>query len=207
MGFNAIVSMNARVKSGIHMNMSIFADIMHVYAVIWKSFSICSTMVRRNPSEWCNTSICQRRVSTGLCHWSLQEHVAKQIPSTGNAVFMGHWPMPFEVYWEVTMFWPRARSSETPTMNFSASESTVPANALPIRLSSRLFEQGLYSDVTFVVDERTFPLHRCVLAARSSFFQEAFENRWHGRQEIKLPNARVNLSPGRWQWDRHLSSW
>lgn len=60
----------------------------------------------------------------------------------------------------------------------------------------RLFEQGLYSDVTFVVDERIFPLHRCVLAARSSFFQEAFETRWYGKREIKLPHARVTLFVG-----------
>jgi len=55
----------------------------------------------------------------------------------------------------------------------------------------RLFEQGLYSDVTFVIDERIFPLHRCVLAARSSFFQEAFEKRWHEKQHIHLTKAKV----------------
>ena len=55
----------------------------------------------------------------------------------------------------------------------------------------RLFEQGLYSDVTFVVDEREFPLHRCVLAARSVFFQEAFEKRWYGKRHINLTKAKV----------------
>ncbi len=56
---------------------------------------------------------------------------------------------------------------------------------------SRLFDQGLYSDVTFVIDEQLFPLHRCVLAARSSFFQEAFEERWHEKRIIKLTKAKV----------------
>ncbi len=55
----------------------------------------------------------------------------------------------------------------------------------------RLFEQGLYSDVTFVIDERTFSLHRCVLAARSPFFQEAFEGRWYGKRDISLTKAKV----------------
>jgi hypothetical protein len=55
----------------------------------------------------------------------------------------------------------------------------------------RLFEQGLYSDVTFVIDERIFSLHRCVLAARSSFFQEAFEKRWHEKRYINLTKAKV----------------
>ncbi|CAF4337261.1 unnamed protein product, partial [Adineta steineri] len=56
----------------------------------------------------------------------------------------------------------------------------------------KLFEQGLYSDVTFVVDERTFPLHRCVLAARSSFFREALESRWHNKRYINLTKAKFN---------------
>jgi ankyrin repeat/BTB/POZ domain-containing protein 1 len=55
----------------------------------------------------------------------------------------------------------------------------------------RLFEQGLYSDVTFVVDERIFPLHRCVLAARSSFFREALQTRWNEKQHINLTKAKV----------------
>ena len=55
----------------------------------------------------------------------------------------------------------------------------------------RLYEQGLYSDVTFVVDERIFPLHRCVLAARSSFFQDAFETRWFQKRFINLTKAKV----------------
>lgn len=63
----------------------------------------------------------------------------------------------------------------------------------------RLFEQGLYSDVTFVVDERTFPLHRCVLAARSSFFQEALEKRWHGKRQINLMKAKVLRSILPWE--------
>jgi ankyrin repeat/BTB/POZ domain-containing protein 1 len=58
----------------------------------------------------------------------------------------------------------------------------------------RLFEQGLYSDVTFVIDERTFSLHRCVLAARSSFFQEAFEKRWYEKRHIHLTKAKVFFS-------------
>ncbi|CAF0763964.1 unnamed protein product [Adineta steineri] len=56
----------------------------------------------------------------------------------------------------------------------------------------KLFEQGLYSDVTFVVDERTFPLHRCVLAARSSFFREALESRWHNKRYVNLTKAKFN---------------
>ena len=57
----------------------------------------------------------------------------------------------------------------------------------------RLFEQGLYSDVTFVVDEKIFPLHRCVLAARSSFFHDALEKRWHGKRDIILTKAKVSF--------------
>ncbi|CAF3442992.1 unnamed protein product [Rotaria socialis] len=56
----------------------------------------------------------------------------------------------------------------------------------------KLFEQGLYSDITFVVDERKFPLHRCVLAARSSFFHETLENRWHGKRLVNLTKAKFN---------------
>ncbi|CAF1018042.1 unnamed protein product [Rotaria sp. Silwood1] len=56
----------------------------------------------------------------------------------------------------------------------------------------KLYEQGLYSDVTFIVDERVFSLHRCVLAARSSFFHEAFEKRWHEKRLINLTKAKFN---------------
>jgi hypothetical protein len=45
--------------------------------------------------------------------------------------------------------------------------------------------------VTFVVDEQVFSLHGCVLAARSSFFQEAFEERWYEKRHINLTKAKV----------------
>ncbi|UJR30013.1 hypothetical protein I4U23_017558 [Adineta vaga] len=56
----------------------------------------------------------------------------------------------------------------------------------------KLYEEGLYSDVTFVIDERTFSLHRCVLAARSAFFHDALEKRWHGKRCIQLTKAKFN---------------
>ena len=57
----------------------------------------------------------------------------------------------------------------------------------------RLYEEGLYSDVTFIIDERTFSLHRCVLAARSAFFHEALGTRWKGKRCIHLAKAKVSV--------------
>lgn len=45
--------------------------------------------------------------------------------------------------------------------------------------------------MTFIVDERTFLLHRCVLAARSTFFHEALGKRWKGKRCIYLTKAKV----------------
>ncbi|CAF1205224.1 unnamed protein product [Adineta ricciae] len=56
----------------------------------------------------------------------------------------------------------------------------------------KLYEEGSYSDVTFIVDERTFSLHRCVLAARSAFFHEALGTRWKGKRCIHLGKAKFN---------------
>ena len=56
----------------------------------------------------------------------------------------------------------------------------------------RLFEQGLYSDVTFTIQGKCFPLHRCVLAARSKYFQEALDQRWRGKSHINLTKAKVS---------------
>ncbi|XP_033745465.1 ankyrin repeat and BTB/POZ domain-containing protein 1-like [Pecten maximus] len=55
----------------------------------------------------------------------------------------------------------------------------------------RLLEDGIYSDVTFLVHNETFPVHRCILAARCNYFAEMFRTKWLGRRVITIKHALV----------------
>ncbi|XP_069101724.1 ankyrin repeat and BTB/POZ domain-containing protein 1-like [Argopecten irradians] len=55
----------------------------------------------------------------------------------------------------------------------------------------RLLEDGIYSDMTFVVHNEMFPVHRCILAARCPYFAEMFRTKWKGRPVITLKHALV----------------
>ncbi|XP_045164247.1 ankyrin repeat and BTB/POZ domain-containing protein 1-like isoform X2 [Mercenaria mercenaria] len=55
----------------------------------------------------------------------------------------------------------------------------------------RLSDPGMYQDVTFDVHGEKFPVHRCILSARSSYFADLFRTRWKGRKEIKLKHQMI----------------
>ncbi|XP_042240790.1 ankyrin repeat and BTB/POZ domain-containing protein 1-like isoform X1 [Homarus americanus] len=50
----------------------------------------------------------------------------------------------------------------------------------------RLFESGEHNDITFVVQGESFPLHRCLLIARSEYFRDMFSTRWHNRSRVSI---------------------
>ncbi|XP_039629168.1 ankyrin repeat and BTB/POZ domain-containing protein 1 isoform X1 [Polypterus senegalus] len=56
----------------------------------------------------------------------------------------------------------------------------------------RLLEQGYYSDIVFFVHGETFHAHRCILRARSEYFNEMFETKWKGKSIIALKHPLVN---------------
>ncbi|CAF0921302.1 unnamed protein product [Didymodactylos carnosus] len=56
----------------------------------------------------------------------------------------------------------------------------------------KIFEDAPYYDITFIIDEQIFLLHRCILSARSLFFQDALQTRWKDKKCIKLSKAKFN---------------
>ncbi|XP_019744024.1 ankyrin repeat and BTB/POZ domain-containing protein 1 isoform X2 [Hippocampus comes] len=55
-----------------------------------------------------------------------------------------------------------------------------------------LLEQGLHSDITFVVHGQMFTAHRCVLAALSEYFAEMFATKWTNKSLIHLKHPLIN---------------
>ncbi|XP_041377868.1 ankyrin repeat and BTB/POZ domain-containing protein 1-like [Gigantopelta aegis] len=71
-------------------------------------------------------------------------------------------------------------------------------------ISSRTLRRSLYeeflrkmlqsaddADVTFSVHGERFPVHRCVLCARSTYFTELFKTRWKDRSDIDLKHELI----------------
>ncbi|XP_043245593.1 ankyrin repeat and BTB/POZ domain-containing protein 1-like isoform X1 [Amphibalanus amphitrite] len=56
----------------------------------------------------------------------------------------------------------------------------------------RLLEAHPFSDITFVVHGASFPVHRCVLAARSEYFCDMLDTKWRDRTTVTLTNDLVN---------------
>ncbi|XP_005223221.1 ankyrin repeat and BTB/POZ domain-containing protein 1 isoform X1 [Bos indicus x Bos taurus] len=56
----------------------------------------------------------------------------------------------------------------------------------------RLLEQGLHSDVVFVVHGRAFRAHRGVLGARSTYFAHMLDTKWKGRSAVVLRHPLIN---------------
>ena len=55
----------------------------------------------------------------------------------------------------------------------------------------RLLEQGLHSDMVFVVHGRAFRAHRGVLGARSTYFAHMLDTKWKGRSAVVLRHPLV----------------
>lgn len=63
---------------------------------------------------------------------------------------------------------------------------------LPPGLSfPRLLEQGIHSDVVFVVHGKPFRVHRCVLGARSAYFANMLDTKWKGKSVVVLRHPLV----------------
>ncbi|KAG8516966.1 Ankyrin repeat and BTB/POZ domain-containing protein 1 [Galemys pyrenaicus] len=56
----------------------------------------------------------------------------------------------------------------------------------------RLLEQGIHSDVVFVVHGRPFRAHRCVLGARSTYFANMLDTKWKGKSVVLLRHPLIN---------------
>lgn len=57
-----------------------------------------------------------------------------------------------------------------------------------------LLEQGIHSDVVFVVHGKRFRAHRCVLGARSAYFANMLDTKWKGKSVIVLRHPLVRSS-------------
>ncbi|XP_030658019.1 ankyrin repeat and BTB/POZ domain-containing protein 1 isoform X1 [Nomascus leucogenys] len=56
----------------------------------------------------------------------------------------------------------------------------------------RLLEQGIHSDVVFVVHGKPFRVHRCVLGARSAYFANMLDTKWKGKSVVVLRHPLIN---------------
>uniref|UniRef100_A0A8C0TYR4 BTB domain-containing protein n=1 Tax=Canis lupus familiaris TaxID=9615 RepID=A0A8C0TYR4_CANLF len=56
----------------------------------------------------------------------------------------------------------------------------------------RLLEQGIHSDVVFVVHGKPFRAHRCVLGARSAYFANMLDTKWKGKNVVVLRHPLIN---------------
>lgn len=64
----------------------------------------------------------------------------------------------------------------------------------PFLAFPRLLEQGIHSDVVFVVHGKPFRAHRCVLGARSTYFANMLDTKWKGKSVVVLRHPLVRLS-------------
>lgn len=71
-----------------------------------------------------------------------------------------------------------------------------PAEHLLRLLLPRLLEQGIHSDVVFVVHGKPFRAHRCVLGARSAYFANMLDTKWKGKNVVVLRHPLVCPSQG-----------
>ncbi|XP_047107683.1 ankyrin repeat and BTB/POZ domain-containing protein 1 [Schistocerca piceifrons] len=55
----------------------------------------------------------------------------------------------------------------------------------------RLLQCSEYSDVTFVVHDEEFHLHKCILSSRSAYFCDKFRAKWQDRQVVTIKNSLV----------------
>uniref|UniRef100_A0A2K5V6H4 Ankyrin repeat and BTB domain containing 1 n=1 Tax=Macaca fascicularis TaxID=9541 RepID=A0A2K5V6H4_MACFA len=55
-----------------------------------------------------------------------------------------------------------------------------------------LLEQGIHSDVVFVVHGKPFRVHRCVLGARSAYFANMLDTKWKGKSVVVLRHPLIN---------------
>lgn len=55
----------------------------------------------------------------------------------------------------------------------------------------RLLEQGIHSDVVFVVHGKPFRAHRCILGARSTYFANMLDTKWKGKSVVVLRHPLV----------------
>ncbi|XP_023611907.1 ankyrin repeat and BTB/POZ domain-containing protein 1 isoform X3 [Myotis lucifugus] len=56
----------------------------------------------------------------------------------------------------------------------------------------RLLDQGIHSDVLFVVHGKPFRAHRCILGARSSYFANMLDTKWKGKSIVVLRHPLIN---------------
>ncbi|XP_071497851.1 ankyrin repeat and BTB/POZ domain-containing protein 1-like [Diadema antillarum] len=55
----------------------------------------------------------------------------------------------------------------------------------------RLLETGCFHDIVFVIQNETFTAHRCILQARSEYFAEMLETRWHHKSTVHIKSSLV----------------
>ncbi|XP_060016966.1 ankyrin repeat and BTB/POZ domain-containing protein 1 isoform X10 [Lagenorhynchus albirostris] len=56
----------------------------------------------------------------------------------------------------------------------------------------RLLEQGIHSDVVFLVHGKSFRAHRCILGARSTYFAHMLDTKWKGKSVVVLRHPLIN---------------
>lgn len=60
----------------------------------------------------------------------------------------------------------------------------------------RLLDQGIHSNVVFVVHGKPFQAHRCILGAHSTYFAQVLDTKWKGKSVIVFRHSLVCPSLG-----------
>lgn len=58
-------------------------------------------------------------------------------------------------------------------------------------LMTMLLDKSPFSDIKFNVHDKEFNLHKCILAARSQYFSEAFSSKWQYSNVVSIKNIKV----------------
>uniref|UniRef100_A0A915JY43 BTB domain-containing protein n=1 Tax=Romanomermis culicivorax TaxID=13658 RepID=A0A915JY43_ROMCU len=76
--------------------------------------------------------------------------------------------------------------------DYKVVSSTIIRRELYPEFLRRLFEFSEFADVCFIVHDRKFFAHKCVLSARSDYFNDMFLDKWLGRREIYIRHELVS---------------
>jgi hypothetical protein len=57
------------------------------------------------------------------------------------------------------------------------------------------FKKGRFTDFKFTLNGKSYPVHKCILSAESSYFQELFNSRWKDVTEGTMGSAAADTTP------------
>ncbi|XP_072025674.1 ankyrin repeat and BTB/POZ domain-containing protein 1-like isoform X2 [Amphiura filiformis] len=75
--------------------------------------------------------------------------------------------------------------------NYKAVKVGKTRRDLYLEFLERLQEPGCYEDIAFVVHDKTYTAHRCILHARSHYFAEMLDTKWRNKETVNIKHSQV----------------